>query len=105
MNVPETFCVKIHNLNIEDGCCYGYDWYDKTLDDLENNYVIWGTCIVLKSDVKKFLKLSDFTELCWMHDDMITEIDARELFNFELVSQEDIPAFEYCKKIYFKNKL
>ena len=91
MITPSTLCVRIHTSPNSPA----YDWYDKTQQDLEENYILYGGMILHRSVVQNHLGTD-----CWMENDLLTEISPAELYNYEVVTDEDPVGFEFCKKAY-----
>jgi hypothetical protein len=90
---PATLCVRIHN-----NCGgFGYDYYDKSLRDLEENYVLWGCTVVHKSRVIEYLELPADTKLNRTTHELITNITAAELWNYQAIGFEDKPTAVFCR--------
>jgi hypothetical protein len=73
----------------------GYDYYEKTILDLETDYCIYSGHLFSK----KFIQQSKpQLELTWLNG--VETPTAAELFNCELISFEDDATVTYCKNAY-----
>lgn len=84
-------------IRISTNCYGGYDYFEKTEQELMDDYCIYNGRVFERSYVKTIVPGGDLT---WMND--VIDATPAELFNYELFSSDDEPTLNYCKQAYAK---
>lgn len=87
----ETLTVRISHNTVG-----GYDWYDKTEEDLLENYCIYAYMLISKEYAKTLLPKG--AELTWMNG--VDSATPAELYNYCMINYEDKKLVSYCKAQY-----